>query len=141
MTHQDAPHALSRATGITFTATHHRVNAVNLHSYASWTLWLLGYPDQALRKSREALELAEALKSHLSCRPVPVRLPFPLAGENLPFPLHSLQQLDVILTAGDYGRMRRPVHLCKNRQGALIEICCVAVPPLCSVEHGQVVAG
>ncbi len=30
-------------------------------SYAAWTLWHLGYPDQALKKSQEALSLAQAL--------------------------------------------------------------------------------
>ncbi|HEV8717544.1 MAG TPA: AAA family ATPase [Candidatus Binatia bacterium] len=30
-------------------------------SYASWTLWLLGYPDQALQRSQEAVALAERL--------------------------------------------------------------------------------
>jgi class 3 adenylate cyclase/predicted ATPase len=30
-------------------------------SYAAWTLWQLGYPDQALNRAREALELARAL--------------------------------------------------------------------------------
>jgi predicted ATPase len=30
-------------------------------SYASWTLWHLGYPDQALKRSQEALALAEEL--------------------------------------------------------------------------------
>jgi class 3 adenylate cyclase/predicted ATPase len=29
--------------------------------YASWTLWILGYPDQARRRSREAVGLAEQL--------------------------------------------------------------------------------
>ena len=28
---------------------------------AAWTLWMLGYPDQALRRSREAITLAQAL--------------------------------------------------------------------------------
>jgi predicted ATPase len=30
-------------------------------SYAAWTLWALGYPDQALRRSHEALALAQEL--------------------------------------------------------------------------------
>jgi predicted ATPase len=30
-------------------------------SYMAWTLWHLGYPDQALKKSQEALNLAQAL--------------------------------------------------------------------------------
>jgi predicted ATPase len=34
-------------------------------SIAAWTLWHLGYPDQALKRSNEALELAQAL-SHPS---------------------------------------------------------------------------
>jgi len=34
---------------------------VACHAYATWTLWHLGYPDQALRRSREALNLAQEL--------------------------------------------------------------------------------
>jgi predicted ATPase len=34
--------------------------------YLSWTLWMLGYPDQALRKSREALPLARELSHPFS---------------------------------------------------------------------------
>ncbi len=34
--------------------------------YASWTLWSLGYPDQALKRSREALTLAEELSHPFS---------------------------------------------------------------------------
>jgi predicted ATPase/DNA-binding SARP family transcriptional activator len=30
-------------------------------SYAAWTLWILGYPDQALRRNHEALNLAQEL--------------------------------------------------------------------------------
>jgi predicted ATPase len=30
-------------------------------SHAAWTLWMLGYPDQALQRSREALALAQQL--------------------------------------------------------------------------------
>ena len=33
-------------------------------SYAAWTLWYLGYPDQALKRSQEAVALAAGL-SHL----------------------------------------------------------------------------
>jgi predicted ATPase len=35
-------------------------------SYASWVLWLLGYPDQAQETSREAVTLAEELKHPFS---------------------------------------------------------------------------
>jgi len=35
-------------------------------SYASWVLWLLGYPDQALRRSHEALALAQELSHPFS---------------------------------------------------------------------------
>ena len=38
---------------------------VDYLSYASWSLWFLGYPDQALKRSREAVALAEGL-SHPS---------------------------------------------------------------------------
>jgi predicted ATPase len=41
--------------------------------YASWTLWALGYPDQALKKSQEAIALAQEL-SH------PFSLAFALGG-------------------------------------------------------------
>ena len=39
---------------------------VNCLSYASWTLWTLGYPDQALKRSHEVLDLAEGLSHPLS---------------------------------------------------------------------------
>jgi predicted ATPase len=35
-------------------------------SYAAWTLWQLGYPDQALTKSQEAVALAEGLSRPFS---------------------------------------------------------------------------
>jgi predicted ATPase/class 3 adenylate cyclase len=35
-------------------------------SYAAWTLWHLGYPDQALKSGNEALELAQGLSHPLS---------------------------------------------------------------------------
>ena len=35
-------------------------------SYAAWTLWTLGYPDQALKRGNEALALAQALSHPLS---------------------------------------------------------------------------
>src|SRR4029450_13873520 len=55
-------------------------------SYAAWALWLLGYPDQARRRSAEALRLAQELSHspslaialpwaaflHQSCREVPM---------------------------------------------------------------------
>src|SRR4029453_146860 len=31
-------------------------------AYAAWTLWLLGYPDQALERSNQALTLAQNLE-------------------------------------------------------------------------------
>jgi predicted ATPase len=34
---------------------------VSCLSYAAWTLWILGYPDQALRRNQEALTLAQEL--------------------------------------------------------------------------------
>jgi class 3 adenylate cyclase/predicted ATPase len=42
----------------TLGAADHRVNCL---SYAALTLWSLGYPDQALKRSQEALTLAEGL--------------------------------------------------------------------------------
>ena len=35
-------------------------------SYAAWVLWLLGYPDQALQRSQEALSLAQELSHPFS---------------------------------------------------------------------------
>lgn len=35
------------------------------HSYAALTLWLLGYPDQALKQSHAALSLARDLSHQL----------------------------------------------------------------------------
>jgi DNA-binding winged helix-turn-helix (wHTH) protein/tetratricopeptide (TPR) repeat protein len=35
-------------------------------SYAAWTLWYLGYPDQALKLSRQALALARRLSHHFN---------------------------------------------------------------------------
>jgi predicted ATPase len=39
---------------------------VNCLSFLSWTLWYLGYPDQALKRSQEALALAEGLSHPFS---------------------------------------------------------------------------
>jgi predicted ATPase len=39
---------------------------VNCLSYAAWTLWHLGYPDQALKRGNEALALAQALSHPFS---------------------------------------------------------------------------
>ncbi len=39
---------------------------VSCLSYAAWSLWLLGYPDQALARSREALTLAQKLAHPLT---------------------------------------------------------------------------
>ena len=39
---------------------------VTCRSYAAWTLWLLGYPEQALTKSRDALTLAGELSHAFS---------------------------------------------------------------------------
>jgi predicted ATPase len=36
-------------------------SGVMCHAYAAWTLWWLGYPDQALQRSHEALTLAREL--------------------------------------------------------------------------------
>ena len=35
-------------------------------SYAAWALWFLGYPDQALKRSHEALTLAQELSHPFS---------------------------------------------------------------------------
>ena len=47
----------------TFNTADPRVDCL---SYASWTLWYLGYPDQALKRSHEALALAEGLSHPFS---------------------------------------------------------------------------
>ena len=39
---------------------------VAAYSYAAWALWLLGYPDQALKRSHEALTLAQELSHPFS---------------------------------------------------------------------------
>ena len=39
---------------------------VNCLFYASWTLWYLGYPDQALKRNQEAMALAEGLSHPFS---------------------------------------------------------------------------
>ena len=39
---------------------------VNCLSYMAWTLWTLGYPDQALKKGDEAVALAQALSHPFS---------------------------------------------------------------------------
>lgn len=39
---------------------------VDCLSYAAWTLWYLGYPDQALKRSHEAVALAEGLSHPFS---------------------------------------------------------------------------
>ncbi len=41
--------------------SHREDLGVGCLSYAAWTLWFLGYPDQALKRSREALTLAQEL--------------------------------------------------------------------------------
>src|SRR5262249_4043699 len=38
-----------------------RHSEVYCRSYAAWSLWMLGYPDQAVKRSREALSLAREL--------------------------------------------------------------------------------
>ena len=45
----------------------HGVDArVNCLSYTAWTLWTLGYPDQALKRGNEVIALAQALSHPLS---------------------------------------------------------------------------
>ena len=39
---------------------------VTASSYAAWALWYLGYPDQALKRSHEALTLAQELSHPFS---------------------------------------------------------------------------
>jgi predicted ATPase len=50
----------------TYTLLHGQDPGVFCHSYAAVTLWLLGYPDQALQRSHEALTLAEEVAHPLS---------------------------------------------------------------------------
>jgi len=47
----------------TFNPSDPRVDCL---SYASWTLWYLGYPDQALKRSQEAVVLAAGLSHPFS---------------------------------------------------------------------------
>ena len=59
-----------------------RIDAgVNCLSYTAWTLWTLGYPDQALKRGNEALALAQALShphslafAEMSCRPCSINV-------------------------------------------------------------------
>jgi predicted ATPase len=37
-----------------------QINGLRCRRYLAWTLWYLGYPDQALQQSREAITLAQA---------------------------------------------------------------------------------
>ena len=57
------------------TANEHRSRALSFdvvdvevvsHSYNAWTLWLLGYPEQALQESSKAIELANQLNHQFS---------------------------------------------------------------------------
>ncbi len=71
---------------------------VHCLSYASWVLWVLGYPDQALQRSQEALTLAHEL-SH----------PFMLAFS-----------LDYAATFHQFRRERQAVQ---ERAAAAIQLC------------------
>jgi predicted ATPase len=66
-------------------------------SYLSWTMWVLGYPDQALERSAEALTLAHDLSQ-------PVSLAF---AQDFAAALHQL---------------RREVHLTRDRAEAAISL-------------------
>jgi predicted ATPase len=55
---------------------------VTCHSYAAWTLWLLGYPDQGLTQSQEAVMLAQEI-AH------PYSLSFALRGATM---FHQLRR-------------------------------------------------
>jgi len=70
---------------------------VDCLSYAAWVLWNLGYPDQALKRSHEAVALAQELSR-----------PFPLA-----FALNSAAQLHLL---------RREVEAVKERAEAMIAL-------------------
>ena len=70
---------------------------VDCLSFAAWVLWFLGYPDQALQRSREALALAQELAR-----------PFPLA-----FALNGAAQLHLL---------RRETEVAKERAEAMIAL-------------------
>jgi predicted ATPase len=61
-THMDHALALEaqqpQASGTSTTAL---VARVGLYAYAAWTLWLLGYPEQAAQRNHQALQLAHDL--------------------------------------------------------------------------------
>ena len=54
------------------------------NAYWAWSLWLLGYPDQALERSRQTLALLEQVKHPYteSARPVLERRPPSRSGGN-----------------------------------------------------------
>jgi predicted ATPase len=58
-----ALYGLQRPPRSTITALDLRVDCL---SYTTWTLWLLGYPDQALKRSQEAVDLAKGLSHFFS---------------------------------------------------------------------------
>ena len=68
---------------------------VEAFSYLSWTLWMLGYPDQALKRSQEALTLAQELS-------------------------HAYSMGMALHFAGMLHRWRREAHLVQERAEAAI---------------------
>jgi predicted ATPase len=71
---------------------------VSCLSYAAWTLWPLGYPDQALQRAQEALALAQDT-AH----------PFSL--------VYALDHLSVL------HQLRREGNLCRDTAEATIKLC------------------
>jgi predicted ATPase len=89
LSHPQQSHFLTLSGG-----THPGVTSL---SYLSWTLWMLGYPNQALTRSHEALTLAEEL-SH---------------AYSLGFALHFASMLHI---------WRREVQLVREKSDAVIAL-------------------
>ena len=75
-----------------------RIKAVICRSWAALTLWSLGYPEQALRRSREALTLAQDLA-------------------------HPFSRACAMCFAGMLCQLRREVQAAQERAIAAIALC------------------
>jgi predicted ATPase len=96
-------------------------------SYAAWLLWSLGYPDQALQRSHEALTVAQELSR-----------PFSLA-----FALHGTAQLHLLRREGRAGQERAEAMMAlSHEQGFPFWLAMGAMHQGCALaEQGQVEEG